>query len=158
MDRQYNSFVMNKSILFFILFAIQISAKAQFFDFGFEGRPFSRRTEQRDREPFTAPQFKGGNEALNRFIKKNFKNPSTRSDIYGKIIVACIVNEKGKVIDTQIVWHANTELDNEALRVAKKLKFKPGKQGKKKVKSRYDVTFPIKHGRLSFSTLETIEV
>lgn len=159
-DGQYELIgLMNKIVLFFfILFAVQFSAKAQFFDFGFGGNPFSQRIEPRDKEPFTAPWFKGGDDALNRYIEKNFKNPSPNTEVYGKVVVACIINEKGKVIDTQIIRHVDTAVDEEALRVAKKLRFKPGKQGKKKVKSRYDVIFPIKHGRLSFSTLETIEV
>ncbi|MCM1312548.1 MAG: energy transducer TonB [Bacteroides sp.] len=149
---------MDKIILLTVLFAIHLSAKAQFFGFGFGEEPFTHRMEQHEKEPFTAPVFKGGNEALNRFIEKNFKNPSPRSDVYGSIIIACIINEKGKVVDTQIIRHADDALDAEAVRTAKKLKFKPGRQGKKKVKSRYDVAFPIKNGRLSFSTLETIEV
>ncbi len=149
---------MNKFIIFSTLLTIQISTKAQIFNFGFGGTPFSQRMEERNQDPVIAPQFKGGKDALKRFIEKNFKNPAEYSDIYGKIIIACIINEKGKVVDTQIIRHTGTVLDEEALRIAKKLKFKPGKHGKKKVKSRYAVIFPIKHGRLSFSTLETIEV
>ena len=59
-------------------------------------------------------------------------------------------------VDAYITEHA--DFNKEAQRVAAKMRFKPAKRGKEKVRSRYDVTFPIRHGRLSFIELKTIDV
>lgn len=149
-----------KRILLLILTSFVIlQSHAQFFDFGFPD-PFSQRQQRQQvqRDPITPPEYKGGNSKLNKFLEKNFQNPIERKSIDGKITVACIVGTKGKVIETQVVRGLERDLNDEALRVAKKLKFKPAKQGKKKIKSRVDVVFPIRHGRLSFLDLPTIEV
>lgn len=144
---------------FFILslfVSLAIVGRAQFFNFGFPDAFTQRQQVQQD--PITPPEYKGGNEKLNRFLEKNFVTPKERKNIDGKITVACILSTKGKVIETQIIRGLDRDLNDEALRVAKKLKFKPAKQGKKKIKSRFDVTFPIRHGRLSFLDLPTLEV
>ena len=67
-------------------------------------------------------------------------------------------NEKGKVTETAIVRGLDKTLNEEALRVVRKLKFKPARQGKKKVKYEYDVTFPIRHGKVSFLTAPTVDM
>lgn len=135
-----------------------MQVKAQLFDFDFMD-PFAQRQRvQHDPTPVIPPKYKGGNAGINRFIEKNFQNPKERKSVDGNITVACIIGTKGKVVDAQVVKGITPELNEEALRVAKKLKFKPAKQGKKKIKSRFDVVFPIRHGRLSFLTLETIDV
>lgn len=131
-------------------------ANAQFFDFGFPD-PFSVR-QRPQQEKMTPPAYKGGNSKLNKFIEKNFRNPQERKSVDGKITVACIIGTNGKVIEAQVVKGVERELNDEAVRVAKKLKFRPAKQGKKKVKSRCDIAFPIRHGRLSFLDLPTTEV
>lgn len=147
---------MNRILIFLLCCFMTIQVKAQFFSFGMPD-PFQQR-QQVQQEKITPPEYKGGNKKLNSFIEKNFQNPSERKDIDANITVACIINTKGKVVEAQIVRGINRDLNDEAVRVAKKLKFKPAKQGKKKVKSRFDVTFPIRHGRLSFLELKTIEV
>ena len=91
-------------------------------------------------------------------MKENFKNPVNQREVEGKIVIACILNEKGKVIETHVVRGLNADFNKEAQRVAAKMRFKPAKRGKEKVRSRYDVTFPIRHGRLSFIELKTIDV
>lgn len=91
-------------------------------------------------------------------MEKNFQNPSERQAVDGKIVVAIVINEKGKTIESQVIRGINDSLNAEALRVARKMKFEPATLGKKKVKGRVDITFPIKHGRLSFINLPTIEV
>lgn len=146
-----------KRLLFLLVAMLTVGQiKAQFFDFGFSD-PYQRR-QQVQQVPVTPPSYKGGNQKLNKFIEKKFRNPKDRKSVDGKVVVACIISTKGKVIESQIVQGLTPELNDEAIRVAKLLKFKPAKQGKKAVKSRFDVTFPIKHGRLSFLQLETIEV
>lgn len=131
--------------------------QAQFFDFGFGNNPFLEQRQQR--QPLESPQFKGGDEALHKFMLKNFQNPSVDNrQLEGKIVVACIINEKGHVTETHIVQSLNETFDKEAQRVCQKMKFKPARRGKDKVKCRFDITFPIRHARLSFLTLPTVEV
>lgn len=129
------------------------SAQAQFY-FDFTPR---QQTQQRQ-ERVTPPQFKGGEDAVKAYLQKNFKNPSVREKVDGRIVVAVIVNAKGNVEETQVVRSMTKTLDAEAVRVCKKMKFKPATSGKKKVRGRVDITFPIRNGKLSFLNLPTTEV
>ena len=131
-----------------------LSGHAQFFEFGY---PQTER-RQAPQEPVEPAKYKGGNAGLNRFLEKEFKRIPEKSNVEGNIVIACIINEKGKISETQVVRSLGTELDKEALRVIGKLKFKPAKQGKKAVKSRINISFPIRRGKVSFSTLKTIDV
>lgn len=140
-------------ILFIGLFATH-KAHAQFFNFRF-GSPFM---EERQQQPVTQPQYKGGNKGLNDFLLKNYKNPVGRHDVEGQIVILCLIDTKGKVSDLRITRSLDRDYDMEAVRVVKKLKFKPATQGKKKVNSRYEIYFPIRSGRLSFTTLKTVDV
>lgn len=141
-------------LLLFVAF-LSMTAKAQFFSFGFPGE---RQQQQVKREKMTPPEYKGGKDAINKYLEKNFQNPAERQNIEGNIIVACIVSPKGKVEDVQIVKSLEKGLSQEACRVAKSMKFKPAQVGKKKVRGRIDIVFPIRHGRLSFVTLNTVDV
>ena len=135
-------------LLFLLLTA---SAKAQFF-FDFSPR---QQTEQRRETP---PQYKGGEEAVKAYLLKNFKQPKHREKVDGRIVVAVIVNAKGNVENAQVVRSLTKSLDAEAVKVCKKMKFKPATSGKEKVRGRVDITFPIRNGRLSFFDLPTTEV
>ena len=126
------------------------SAEAQFFNY---------RREVRPREEQIAPKFKDDKAGLERFMKKHFKNPSVIDRrVSGDVVVDVIINAKGKVEDCKVVRSVAADYDKEAVRVTKKMKFKPAMQGKKKVKSRYRLTYPIRRGRLSFITLKTVDV
>lgn len=141
---------MVKYILLFVLLMSAVSADAQFFGY---------RRDVRPREEQTAPKFKDGSEGLERFIKKNYKNPPVCDrSVKGDIVIDVVINEKGKVDDFRVVRSVGSDYDKEAVRVAKKMKFKPATVGKRKVKSRYRLTFPIRRGRLSFVTLDTVDV
>lgn len=151
---------MKRLILMFALI-LPVVAQAQFFDFnfGFDDPFFSQRQRtQQQQEKVTKPEFKGGKDALEKHLKEKFHNPQNAERKDGQVVVACILSEKGKVEETHLVRSMGNPWDQEALRVCKKLKFKPGKRGKKKVKSRYDVSFPIRRGRLSFSSLPTVDL
>ncbi|NLV52390.1 MAG: TonB family protein [Bacteroidales bacterium] len=143
-----------RQLIFLLLLMSATSLRAQFhFDFS------PRRTqEEQRRETFTPPQFKGGESGIISYIKKKFEQPEEREERDGRIIVAVLVDAKGKVEQAQIVRSVSPTLDQEALRVCKRMKFKPAKQGNKKVKGRIDITFPIRRGRLSFNNLPTIDV
>lgn len=140
-----------KHILLFILMVMSVaSAEAQFFNY---------RREVRPREEQIAPKFKDDKAGLERFMKKHFKNPSAIDRrVSGDVVVDVIINAKGKVEDCKVVRSVAVDYDKEAVRVTKKMKFKPAMQGKKKVKSRYRLTYPIRRGRLSFITLNTVDV
>lgn len=141
------------------LLCMPMLASAQIFDFNFGfDDPFFAPRKERKQEVVVKPEFKGGKEALEKYLKKNFKNPVDAEDKDGEVIIACILSTKGKVEQTAVVRSMKGPWDAEAERVCKKLKFKPAKRGKKKVRSRYDVSFPIRHGRLSYSKLATIDV
>lgn len=139
------------TLLLFLL--LTASARAQFY-FDFTPR---QQTEQR-REQSVPPTYKGGEEAVQAYLLKNFKRPEVREDVSGRIVVAVIVNAKGNVESAQVVRSLTKSLDAEALRVCKKMKFKPATTGKRKVRGRVDIIFPIRHGRLSFLDLPTTEV
>lgn len=148
-----------KRIILVTLLCMPMLASAQFFDFNFGfDDPFFTPRKERKQEVVVKPEFKGGKEALEKYLKKNFKNPVDAEDKDGEVIIACILSTKGKVEQTTVVRSMKGPWDAEAERVCKKLKFKPAKRGKKKVRSRYDVSFPIRHGRLSYSKLATIDV
>lgn len=147
---------MKRLLILLFTAVIAVGSRAQIFNFGFPDGFTQRQKVQQD--PVTPPEYKGGNSKLNKFIEKTFQNPQERKNVDGKITVACIIGTNGKVVDAQIVRGINRDLNDEAIRVSKKLKFKPAKQGKKKIKSRFDVIFPIRAGRLSFSDLPTVEV
>lgn len=140
--------------LLFLFFAIcSLSVHAQFF-FGFP----QQQPVQQQQEKYTAPSYKGGKSAIESFITKHFQQPVRHERMDGRVVVAVIVNPKGKPIETHIVRSVSDDLNAEAIRVCKKMKFKPATLGKKKVKGRIDITFPVKHGRVSFVNLPTIEV
>lgn len=149
---------MRKYILIAMLLTVATGAKAQIFNFGFGDDFFQPRVQQRKQEPITKPEYDGDKQDMEDFMKENFKNPVNQREVEGKIVIACILDEKGKVIETHVVRGLNADFNKEAQRVAAKMRFKPAKRGKEKVRSRYDVTFPIRHGRLSFIELKTIDV
>ncbi len=133
-----------------------LQGRAQFFEFGFPDD--GSRERILSLEPMEAATYKGGKKALNQFIEQNFKYVPSKADVSGIIQMVCVINEKGRIRETRIVRSLGRELDDEAVRVVKKLKFKPARQGKKKVKSQISLDVPIRHGKASFSTLQTIDV
>ena len=133
-----------------------LKTNAQIFEFGFPSPNYEQRQSQQEK---TEPaKYKGGRKGLNDFILKNFRPVVSQEHLSGTISIACIVNEKGRISETSVQRGLSKELNAEALRVISKMKFKPAMQGKKKVKSRIDLGFPIRHGKVSFSTLKTFDV
>ncbi len=150
--------MMRKLLFLFPLLALSTLCRAQFFDFSVPGDPFMQRRQQ-PRETYTAPEFKGGDKAVQAFQLKQFKNPAVDGrPVEGYVVVACIVDERGRVAETHLVRSVAPAFDQEAQRVCRKMKFRPARLGKKKVRGRFDVTFPIRRSRLSFVTLQTVDV
>ena len=149
---------MMKRWMLLLALVLPLSVHAQFFGFGDEFDDFFG-PQRHEQVQIEKAQFKGGKAGMNEFIEKNYKNPTPRQqDLDGQILVYCLINEKGKVEETRVTRGLLQAYDKEAVRVAKKMKFKPAKQGKKKVKSQYQIAFPIRKGRLSFSTLPTVDI
>lgn len=148
---------MLRKILFLLtLTLLPLWAQGQSFSFG--PSPFFA-PRQQTHTRVESPKFKGGDKALRRYLLKHYENPSAEDrTVEGTVVVACIIDEKGRVVETHVVRSVGEAFDREAVRVCKKMKFHPARQGKKKVKSRFDISFPIRHSRLSFVTLSTTVV
>jgi periplasmic protein TonB len=81
--------------------------------------------------PQEQPEFPGGPEALNKFIKDNLKYPQEAADVnvQGKVIVKFAVNADGSVNRIEVLRSVNSLLDQEAMRVVSIFpKWRPGKQ------------------------------
>lgn len=90
------------------------------------------------------PVFKGGEDKLFKYLKEklNYDERARKAHIQGTVYVQFIVGKKGEIRDVTIRRGVHKWLDNEALRVVKAMpKWKPGKQGGKRVSVKY--TLPI---------------
>jgi TonB family protein len=78
------------------------------------------------------PNIIGGSDA----IIKNVRYPETAkaAKIEGKVIVDCVIDESGNVCETTIFKSVSPELDAEAMRAIRLVKFTPGKKDGKPVK------------------------
>ncbi|MBI3135031.1 MAG: energy transducer TonB [Bacteroidetes bacterium] len=94
--------------------------------------------------PEIMPEFIGGADALDDFIKKNIKYPAEAKEkgIQGKVYVQFVVEKDGSVTNVIVRRGANALLDAEAVRVVKLMPaWKPGTMRGKKVRVRY--TLPV---------------
>lgn len=71
----------------------------------------------------TQAEFPGGIDALLKFLMENVEYPedARKADIQGRVVVRFIVNEAGRVTNAMIAKSVHPLLDEEALRVVKKL-------------------------------------
>ena len=77
------------------------------------------------------PEFQGGDNELLKYLKKelNYPEVSRKNGIQGKVYVSFVVNVDGHISSVKIARSVNKELDDEALRVVKKMpNWKPGRQ------------------------------
>jgi periplasmic protein TonB len=91
------------------------------------------------------PVFKGGQEALMKFLQDNIVYPeeAKKSGFQGKVFISFVIDELGVVRESRIARGVNPDLDKEALRVVKLLpEWVPGKKEGKPVK--VEMTLPIK--------------
>ena len=81
-------------------------------------------------------------------IQKKIKYPeiARKAGVEGRVILQFIVNENGDVTEPTVVRGIGAGCDEEALRVVREAKFKPGKQRGKavKVKMSLPITFKLK--------------
>lgn len=80
------------------------------------------------------PKMKGGIKAL--YGEINYPEMAKRNGIEGMVVVEFIVNEKGEVVDPEIIREIGGGCDEEVLRAIKLQKFSPGVQNGKLVKVR----------------------
>lgn len=82
------------------------------------------------------PQFPGGSEALEKFIKNNYKNP--KDDIRGKVYINFVIEKDGSLSDIKIIRDIGYKTGAEAVKVIKKFpKWIPGKLKNKFVRTSY---------------------
>lgn len=68
------------------------------------------------------PEFKGGIDALMRYMERNLKYPKKLDNsITGKVIVRFVVAKDGSIDKVEIVKSLHPELDREALYVVKRM-------------------------------------
>lgn len=93
------------------------------------------------------PIYKGGLNKLNRFIEENINYPKNalRDSLEGIVYISMDVDTEGNTHNHIIIKGVRDDLDNEALRVTKLIKFeKPAMQHGKSIKVRYTVPVEFK--------------
>ena len=85
------------------------------------------------------PELIGGMDGLQKKIR--YPLQAKTLGVQGVVYVQSIINEKGKIENPKVVKKLGAGCDEEALRVLKKSKFKPGYDKGKPVKVRF--TLPI---------------
>lgn len=94
--------------------------------------------------PEIMPEFPGGADALDEFLKNNIKYPQAAKEkgIQGKVYVQFVVEKDGSVTNVNVRRSAHPLLDAEAVRAVKLMpNWKPGTMRGKKVRVRY--TLPV---------------
>jgi TonB family protein len=93
------------------------------------------------------PEFPGGQRKMMEFLNRNLRYPETASkdNIKGKVVLRFSVSAQGEIGNIEVVKSVREDVDNEAIRVIKKMpKWKPGEQHGKPVRVWY--TLPISFG------------
>ena len=105
-----------------------------------------------------APEFPGGTQALNEYIKSNKLYPQEAMDrgIEGRVIAQFVVDSMGNVCEERVVRSVDAQLDGEAIRLIRNMpRWKPGKQWGRPVRVRY--TIPITFALPDSATKKVIE-
>ena len=89
------------------------------------------------------PQFPGGDEAMMKYLSSHINYPpmAAEENIQGKVILQFIVEKDGRVGEVKVVRSVHKDLDKEAIRIAKSLRFNPGRQNGQVVRVWY--TLPV---------------
>lgn len=88
------------------------------------------------------PEFPGGTEALNNFLKTNIKYPTAAVDarVQGTVMVEFVVERDGRPSNIRILSSLFNACDEEAIRVIKSMpKWKPGKNNGNPVRVFYNI-------------------
>ena len=90
------------------------------------------------------PQFPGGDAELMKYLRDNIVYPAMaqENNVQGKVIVQFVVTKTGDIGEVKVVKSVDRDLDNEAVRLVKKLpKFIPGRMNGQAVNVWY--TLPV---------------
>lgn len=88
------------------------------------------------------PEFPGGQEALNKYLKDNYKNP--QKDLKGRVYATFIIEKDGSLTDIKILRDLGYGTGAEAIRVLKESpKWTPGKQNDKVVRVLYSMPIAV---------------
>ncbi|MDY0986450.1 energy transducer TonB [Flavobacterium sp. CFBP9031] len=89
------------------------------------------------------PEFPRGQQALDKFIKENYKNPKDTS-LKGNVYVTFIIEKDGSLSDIKVLKDIGSGTGTEAIRVLKASpKWIPGKQNDKEVRTLYSLVVPV---------------
>jgi len=103
--------------------------------------PPPKEQEEEEEDFFVAveqmPELIGGLAALQKKI--NYPDRAARAGIEGRVTIQFIVTEEGNVEDPKVIRGIGGGADEEALRVVKQAKFKPGRQRGKPVRVQYSL-------------------
>lgn len=86
------------------------------------------------------PHFPGGEHGLTTYINRTREYPynAHANGIEGRVLCSFVINEDGSVSDIRIVRGVETSLNEESVRIIKKMpKWEPGREQGKPVKVRY---------------------
>lgn len=109
-----------------------------------QDKPVEKKAEKVFNHVEQMPQFPGGDAELYKFISNNLNYPAMaiENNVQGRVIVQFVVTSDGSVGNVKVARSVDRDLDNEAIRVCKKLpKFIPGKQNGQPVNVWY--TLPV---------------
>ena len=93
------------------------------------------------------PTYKGGNDALMKFICNNMVYPkeAINSGIEGRVVIQYVIEKDGKVSARKVVKSVSPQLDAEALRVSKLINnWTPGKIKGDPVRCHFTLPFVFK--------------
>ncbi|POY36067.1 hypothetical protein C3K47_12775 [Solitalea longa] len=87
------------------------------------------------------PEYEGGFQKMFKFIGRNMNYPgmAVENQIEGNVTVQFIVDKDGSVYNATVLKGIGGGCDEEAIRVVKLLKFKPGRQNGQPVKVRFSL-------------------
>lgn len=89
------------------------------------------------------PEFPGGKEAFDKFIKENYKNPKN-TETKGKVYLTFIIEKDGSLSDIKVLRDIGFGTGAEAIRVLKlSPKWIPGKQNNNLVRVLFSVPIPV---------------
>ncbi len=101
------------------------------------------------------PHFVGGDQALLKFIKGNLIYPKKAQEekTEGIVFVHFVINKKGKIVDPKIFVSVDPLLDQEALRIVKKMpKWEPAEEQNKKVSIQFNLPIRFRLNTLNKKT------
>ncbi len=93
------------------------------------------------------PSFPGGDTALYKWLGQNIVYPAAASEegVSGRVVVAFVVEKDGRVTNVQVVRKKHPALDEEAVRVVKKMpKWNPGRNNGQPVRVKYNLPVSFK--------------